>query len=1646
MNQRGAENYCKARGAILLSVKDGRDQDFVNLLLRDLHDQNFNFLWLGLSIAPGAGQMWMWADNINLGSTGYNNWGEGEPQRFMGMQRRNCGIIYTGSKAGLWASTHKCGQSQAFICQIQEGVVPVEPTTTPVPYYCDDGWDRMGDRCIQMNRTESTWPVARQNCQNMGAELVKIRNADDNQFITDKLDRQYWIGLHKRNAMNNFTWNDETTYPEYTNWGPGEPNDVEDNEACVEIMSIRDNRLGMWNDISCSRPFGYICDKGAYLGVITPPATQPMSPDWTDKCGVGWEDHLGTDWCYMYMPEFVTWGQARDTCWDFGGALASIMSPEEQTYIAGRVRDKQTLVYWTGFNDLDTDRAWTWIDGSAQPFFSWGEGWPKEGQNQHCGVFMARTLTWEARECNGRYGYICKKRGDVPDARTTPQPTSGPGQEMRCNNGEWEEYGDYCYRFIKRAKKDWNFARFNCLQQNSDLVSIHDNQELDFIMSNVREKIGPENPFHADGVWIGMQDFRGRHYYQWSDHSEVVYTNWEPGEPNNWNGNYEECTKLRIDSGKWNDEDCTNNDDFKLGWVCKHRKRSRPTIGTTTPNTIRFCPEGSTHRYRERCLHINTTLVTFDEARDFCANWSQPQDSRLVNVHERFTNSYIGSHIDDNTGPYWMGYSNRGNDDGTWFWTDGKQTPGDYTNWDGQFTGNERESCGSIRSAKGQQHGMWRVMGCNQKGRFVCQAIRADRTPPTPASTPTQNCESGWKAYGDDCLKEGYPSWGNDLMKHTWSEASFNCRLMGAELASIHSSATNDFIKDNLERDVNKDPRWWIGLHNNTRSGQQEWADGSGVSYTNWKDGQPESHNGQERCVKFDFSDGGRWGYENCDVVANWVCMKKKWDPPSPSVTPPLPSEAPCSPDMLVKKHDASEGLHANCQHAGGGQGRTLEDCKRETCQLGGNTAAYAADQDGRCSVKRCFGGDLELDRDHGNYDIYTIDGPSCDDDGWKFYNDQCWYISKDVNGQNDISFFEATNWCNDNGGHLASLHSSQQNAVISRLTSLGNIRLLWLGMNRLDLGPWQWTDGTPVDYINWARGEPNDHHFVQLCVNFYGSNGFWNDDNCGDKNGFVCVKPKGDVSPVRPTPTFPVDGFCPEGFRGIGNKCLRLMGKTEEDGWKTWQEAVTECRSMGDGYDLASINNHLEQALMNVVLGDIEQSTWIGMSTRVGKQKQWVDNSPITWENWANGEPNSQDEDCVEVYWRGSTLGRWNDVNCDQRRAYMCQYRKWMASPIPTTVEPFPKPCSRDGYVDYQGECYKLMASGGNWQSSRDSCRQDEGGDLVSVHNKPENSFLKLFFRDTRGPLWTGLNDLDKRGTFHWSNGWVMDMTMWGRGQPVNDENLRCGIMLDSGNWNLTRCDNRYPAICKIPSTQAPQPPPDLPGKCPDGENWVDFHRNCYHIEDGDTMNFANAELECGHKAANLVSIHDMYQNYFVLQRIKALNIRRRVWLGLTRPYGNAGAWRWTDGSPLQYENWAPGEPSDADGTTENCVEMYQGNGLWNDIDCDTLNKIACRNDKEIYTPAPTTPPPTMSQFITSRRTRPSPPMSTPGSAPPSTSFPPLSGIANRPTLRAPLDPGMSEDAKIGIGFGVLIGVMAVVVIAMFLNRRRDQIPKPIG
>jgi len=101
---------------------------------------------------------------------------------------------------------------------------------------------------------------------------------------------------------------------------------------------------------------------------------------------------------------------------------------------------------------------------------------------------------------------------------------------------------------------------------------------------------------------------------------------------------------------------------------------------------------------------------------------------------------------------------------------------------------------------------------------------------------------------------------------------------------------------------------------------------------------------------------------------------------------------------------------------------------------------------------------------------------------------------------------------------------------------------------------------------------------------------------------------------------------------------------------WMDYKAATQLCQA--NGARVASILSAAENQFVYALLPASNQAAWIGLK-RKGGSHVWDDGTPLTYKNWAPGEPNNDNgtESC-SVIW-GPALGqislraRWNDVPC---------------------------------------------------------------------------------------------------------------------------------------------------------------------------------------------------------------------------------------------------------------------------------------------------------------------------------------------------------------------------------------------------------------
>jgi hypothetical protein len=119
----------------------------------------------------------------------------------------------------------------------------------------------------------------------------------------------------------------------------------------------------------------------------------------------------------------------------------------------------------------------------------------------------------------------------------------------------------------------------------------------------------------------------------------------------------------------------------------------------------------------------------------------------------------------------------------------------------------------------------------------------------------------------------------------------------------------------------------------------------------------------------------------------------------------------------------------------------------------------------------------------------------------------------------NGISYNDSESVCEQyNGGHLASIHSGDENSFITSNISCNKLKLFSKFLGLKDANPWiglyynnktnafQWSDNTPVNYTNFNSSDitSNNTSTGLYCVQ-HDFDGWWYTRNCSWAVGFVC-------------------------------------------------------------------------------------------------------------------------------------------------------------------------------------------------------------------------------------------------------------------------------------------------------------------------------------------------------------------------------------------------------------------------------------------------------------------------------------------------------------------------------------------------------------
>eukprot|EP00058_Branchiostoma_floridae_P019221 XP_002604710.1 hypothetical protein BRAFLDRAFT_80319 [Branchiostoma floridae] len=1240
------------------------------------------------------------------------------------------------------------------------------------------------------------------------------------------------------------------------------------------------------------------------------------------SCPSGWTLHPIFSSCYLFVNQEETWDKAQTECDQKNATLTSVTSAEEQDFILSHVNRNLNI----GFNDKATEGTFTWLDGLSTTFVNWEPGEPSNaGGNEDCTEIVYDTGLWNDVPCGQVWStraYVCKRPADDVSLLPTALPTIA-WNSGKCPVG-WKEdpMGDFCYQINSASFLTWREAQAMCGQRGGDLLSIT------------------------------------------TPHEQFYITGPDGDSTNN-------CVEAVTSNGRWNDVSCDEN----RGYICKTRQT--PTVPTPLPPPDQFlvhicerqgdtlsCDAGkvievvaATYGRRDPNICSNNPISNTDCAAAGVMQKVKTSCDGQSSCPVVASNSVFGDPC-SGVQKYLEVTYNCVNAGGAVFaahlavLTHRQRLKGQgctlmYGDWTAHssflFQSDGVLSCppgwtsyhdNCFLTSSDQRSWQDASSACRQMGGDLASISTA-----TEQALLTSLLAGGWVGLEQGAFCYQYKSG----VKATWMEAVDVCRALGASLCSIHSNAELNYIAGNVGP---SGEAYWIGLNNRATNQGYQWSDGTPVGFTDWAPGEPNNVNGLENCVEMYQEPAGavQWNDVSCYSLRDYVCKIAKGQSP---IVQPTSATAP----PVVTCEDPSW--------------------------------LYFQDS--------CY---LFVDYFNGrSWDGARQDCRWSDQTPVSFFN---WGQGEpnDHNGEQQCGAMYLHNgqWDDDNCGMQHNYICEKANGTMTAAPPTA---------------PWS---GNCMS--GWSS-------YGNKCFKIFDEQKTWTAarDVCrgvGPGMDLAAIENEFEQGSSLPLQTTPASN-CPSGYTQYLQSCYKV---TDTKG--TWEEENVACQL--EGGQLSSILNVYQQAfVMSLAKGRV----WIGLSdSQTPQQYRWTDGWPVLYVNWGANEPSmGPREGCVAM----EEGGAWDDTTCSTQLPAVCKisntgYLQTITFPSPRSVSNYAElgttlsqdlrlftlclqmrtdmsSNSQAGMVSYavqqQHNELLIFNQGGNgftlhvqgktaalgdlsvWDNERHAVcatwRSTDGSWQVYTDGvlKASGSGLNVGGTVRSGGTWILAQDQDAvGGAFHPDqafSGELSQVNLWDRvltpAEIGTDWSVFCGQHGNVIDWTTTNINvfglatsDQY--RCYLPPTA----PPSHPGRCPD-LTWVLWGRKCYYVESGtDTNNrrsWPEADYECTGRGAELVSLHSQAE----IGLLQQMQLTSSVWIGL---YKNSDrAIEWTDGSPVDYTNWASGEPNDFDGSgRENCVEMY-ADGRWNDINCFGRLGFVCETSLQIT--SNTVEPPATTIHLTS-------------------------------------------------------------------------------
>ncbi|XP_052772266.1 C-type mannose receptor 2-like isoform X2 [Mya arenaria] len=555
--------------------------------------------------------------------------------------------------------------------------------------------------------------------------------------------------------------------------------------------------------------------------------------------------------------------------------------------------------------------------------------------------------------------------------------------------------------------------------------------------------------------------------------------------------------------------------------------------------------------------------------------------------------------------------------------------------------------------------------------------------------------------------------------------------------------------------------------------------------------------------------------------------------------------------------------------------------------------------------------------------------GTVCDD-GWSPFKTSCYKFTT----TRAVSQTSAASECSNQGSSLLRLFGQDEITwVTNQLKSTYPTSGVWTDLNdnptnpitKLGTSVWKWGMYQMADMslIQWNQSPANDGQSTCGSVNVQGKLA---DLTCQAREGFVCK--------VATT------GGCALGWLSTDTACYWIANTTDPSQLKTWQDAKTWCSQQQQGAALLEISTQTDVDFLTMNLPYQAQNTkvyWIGLQYNNG-QWGWSSGAQVQ-QNLVNWQSEPDNVAGIENCGVLRMTGKFSDRDCTSNANFVCYKPQYNTDTVDNLG------CGQ--WIRAGKLCYGFMSTklSNTWQGARSYCQQ-YGGDLVKVDSYDKVSWLngQMVDPDNDHWFWTGLNDVQKEGTYVWADGSPVNASYINWNQEPNDYKgyEDCALITTTGQYNDMTCAKQAAAICEI----------DNLSSCPNS-SWVSNGGNCYLFTPYSSASsmfiqqeaaaFCQTFSPSSTQIGALLSVDNKAEHDFIKQQVTQQKYADNVigwWTSLSDKQ-TEGYWMFNSGPLLDQTlvDWT-GEPSTKPG--DNCG-LITFAGAYHERECNMKLAFIC-------------------------------------------------------------------------------------------------------